>query len=75
MQIPKFGNWEGESTIPYTVYFDKAVGGHGKGKVITPSGHNLEKPCNSSSSVEPDSDDGMEKLTEMVTASNTCLTS
>lgn len=34
--VPQFGKWEGESNVPYTVYFEKARQGRG-GKVINPN--------------------------------------
>ncbi|XP_075519607.1 RPM1-interacting protein 4-like isoform X1 [Primulina tabacum] len=34
--VPKFGNWEGEDNVPYTVYFDKARKTRG-GKMINPN--------------------------------------
>lgn len=34
--MPKFGNWESEDNVPYTVYFDKARKGRG-GKMINPN--------------------------------------
>ncbi|KAJ4968892.1 hypothetical protein NE237_015593 [Protea cynaroides] len=35
--VPKFGNWESEENIPYTVYFDKAMKGRAGGKMINPN--------------------------------------
>lgn len=35
--VPKFGNWESEDNIPYTVYFDKARKGKTGGKMINPN--------------------------------------
>ncbi|XP_038704876.1 RPM1-interacting protein 4-like [Tripterygium wilfordii] len=35
--VPKFGNWEAEGNVPYTVYFDKARKGRTEGKVINPN--------------------------------------
>ncbi|XP_057483108.1 RPM1-interacting protein 4-like [Actinidia eriantha] len=35
--VPKFGNWESEDNVPYTVYFDKARKGRGGGKMINPN--------------------------------------
>ncbi|KAK4785896.1 hypothetical protein SAY86_002585 [Trapa natans] len=34
--VPKFGNWEGEEEVPYTVYFEKARKGRG-GKGLNPN--------------------------------------
>lgn len=34
--VPKFGNWESEDNVPYTVYFDKARKNRG-GKMINPN--------------------------------------
>ncbi|KAI3461852.1 hypothetical protein Pfo_018515 [Paulownia fortunei] len=34
--VPKFGNWENEDNVPYTVYFDKARK-HRGGKMINPN--------------------------------------
>lgn len=34
--VPKFGNWENEDNVPYTVYFDKARK-HKGGKMINPN--------------------------------------
>ncbi|KAG8387279.1 hypothetical protein BUALT_Bualt02G0004900 [Buddleja alternifolia] len=34
--VPKFGNWENEDNVPYTVYFDKARKNRG-GKMINPN--------------------------------------
>lgn len=34
--MPKFGNWESEDNVPYTVYFEKARKGRG-GKMINPN--------------------------------------
>ncbi|KZV25708.1 hypothetical protein F511_04769 [Dorcoceras hygrometricum] len=34
--VPKFGNWESEDNVPYTVYFDKARKTRG-GKVVNPN--------------------------------------
>ncbi|XP_057512042.1 RPM1-interacting protein 4-like [Actinidia eriantha] len=35
--VPKFGNWESEDNVPYTVYFEKARKGKGGGKMINPN--------------------------------------
>ncbi|GER50634.1 RPM1 interacting protein 4 transcript 2 [Striga asiatica] len=35
--VPKFGNWENDDNVPYTVYFDKARKNRGGGKVINPN--------------------------------------
>lgn len=35
--VPKFGNWESEDNVPYTVYFDKARKGKTGGKMINPN--------------------------------------
>lgn len=35
-RVPKFGNWESEDNVPYTVYFDKARKDRG-GKMINPN--------------------------------------
>lgn len=35
--VPKFGNWESEENVPYTVYFDKARKGRTGGKMINPN--------------------------------------
>ncbi|KAM7521830.1 hypothetical protein LguiA_011732 [Lonicera macranthoides] len=35
--VPKFGNWEGEDNVPYTVYFDKARKDRTGGKMINPN--------------------------------------
>ncbi|XP_059626218.1 RPM1-interacting protein 4-like [Cornus florida] len=37
--VPKFGNWESEENVPYTVYFEKARKGKGRtgGKMINPN--------------------------------------
>lgn len=35
--VPKFGNWESEDNIPYTVYFEKARKGKTGGKMINPN--------------------------------------
>ncbi|KAK8565178.1 hypothetical protein V6N13_020304 [Hibiscus sabdariffa] len=36
--VPKFGNWEGEENVPYTVYFDKARQGRSSGgKIVNPN--------------------------------------
>lgn len=34
--VPKFGNWDNDDNVPYTVYFDKARKGRG-GKMINPN--------------------------------------
>ncbi|KAG8371728.1 hypothetical protein BUALT_Bualt13G0118300 [Buddleja alternifolia] len=34
--VPKFGNWENEESVPYTIYFDKARKNRG-GKMINPN--------------------------------------
>ncbi|THG02768.1 hypothetical protein TEA_002788 [Camellia sinensis var. sinensis] len=36
-QVPKFGNWENESDVPYTLYFDKARKGKKGDKMINPN--------------------------------------
>lgn len=36
-QVPKFGNWESEEDVPYTVYFDNARKGKKGGKMMNPS--------------------------------------
>ncbi|THG18217.1 hypothetical protein TEA_017161 [Camellia sinensis var. sinensis] len=36
-QVPKFGNWENESDVPYTLYFDKARKGKKCDKMINPN--------------------------------------
>ncbi|XP_051134498.1 RPM1-interacting protein 4-like [Andrographis paniculata] len=35
--VPKFGNWENEANVPYTVYFDKARKNRGGGKMMNPN--------------------------------------
>ncbi|KEH22625.1 putative RIN4, pathogenic type III effector avirulence factor Avr cleavage [Medicago truncatula] len=35
--VPKFGNWEGEDDVPYTVYFDKARKSRPGSKMINPN--------------------------------------
>ncbi|XP_073149226.1 RPM1-interacting protein 4-like [Henckelia pumila] len=40
--VPKFGNWESEDSVPYTVYFDKARKTRGE-KIINPNDP-LENP-------------------------------
>uniref|UniRef100_A0A5B7AY18 Putative RPM1-interacting protein 4 n=1 Tax=Davidia involucrata TaxID=16924 RepID=A0A5B7AY18_DAVIN len=35
--VPKFGNWESEENVPYTVYFEKARKGRSGGKMINPN--------------------------------------
>ncbi|KAI3678700.1 hypothetical protein L6452_38002 [Arctium lappa] len=35
--VPKFGNWESEDNVPYTVYFDNARKGKTGGKMINPN--------------------------------------
>ncbi|KAE8681725.1 transaldolase-like [Hibiscus syriacus] len=35
--VPKFGNWEGEENVPYTIYFDKARQGRSGGKIVNPN--------------------------------------
>ncbi|KAI4354327.1 hypothetical protein L6164_003197 [Bauhinia variegata] len=35
--VPKFGNWEGEESVPYTAYFDKARKGRTGTKMINPN--------------------------------------
>ncbi|XP_038713109.1 RPM1-interacting protein 4-like [Tripterygium wilfordii] len=35
--VPKFGNWESEGNVPYTVYFEKARKGRNDGRVINPN--------------------------------------
>lgn len=35
--VPKFGNWESEDNVPYTIYFDKARKGKTGGKMINPN--------------------------------------
>ncbi|KAA8550608.1 hypothetical protein F0562_002292 [Nyssa sinensis] len=35
--VPKFGNWESEENVPYTVYFEKARKGRTGGKMINPN--------------------------------------
>ncbi|CAK9140935.1 unnamed protein product [Ilex paraguariensis] len=35
--VPKFGNWDGEGDVPYTVYFEKARKGRSGGKIINPN--------------------------------------
>lgn len=35
--VPKFGNWESEDNVPYTVYFEKARKGKTGGKMINPN--------------------------------------
>lgn len=35
--VPKFGNWESEDNVPYTVYFEKARQGKTGGKMINPN--------------------------------------
>ncbi|KAL7172781.1 hypothetical protein ACSBR2_032286 [Camellia fascicularis] len=36
-QVPKFGNWENEGDVPYTLYFDKARKGKKGDKMINPN--------------------------------------
>ncbi|KAK3000998.1 hypothetical protein RJ639_021471 [Escallonia herrerae] len=36
-KVPKFGNWESEDNVPYTVYFEKARQGKTGGKMINPN--------------------------------------
>lgn len=36
-RVPKFGNWENEENVPYTMYFDKARKGRTGGKMINPN--------------------------------------
>ncbi|KAL9431329.1 hypothetical protein AB3S75_026499 [Citrus x aurantiifolia] len=35
--VPKFGNWENEDNVPYTMYFDKARKGRTGGTMINPN--------------------------------------
>ncbi|XP_022771491.1 RPM1-interacting protein 4-like isoform X2 [Durio zibethinus] len=35
--VPKFGNWNSEENVPYTVYFDKAREGRSGGKIGNPN--------------------------------------
>ncbi|XP_071738098.1 RPM1-interacting protein 4-like isoform X2 [Rutidosis leptorrhynchoides] len=35
--VPKFGNWETEDNVPYTIFFDKARKGKTGGKMINPN--------------------------------------
>ncbi|MCD7466525.1 RPM1-interacting protein 4 [Datura stramonium] len=35
--VPKFGNWENDDNMPYTVYFEKARQTRGTGKIINPN--------------------------------------
>ncbi|XP_051143710.1 RPM1-interacting protein 4-like [Andrographis paniculata] len=35
--VPKFGNWENEDNVPYTVYFEKARKNRGGGKMTNPN--------------------------------------
>lgn len=41
--MPKFGNWESDGSVPYTVFFDKARQNKGGGKMINPNDP-LENP-------------------------------
>lgn len=48
--VPKFGNWENDQDVPYTVYFEKARKGKNAGKIINPNDPandmdmNIDKP-------------------------------
>lgn len=35
--VPKFGNWDNDGNVPYTVYFENARKGKGGGKMINPN--------------------------------------
>ncbi|XVE78114.1 hypothetical protein DITRI_Ditri13aG0117900 [Diplodiscus trichospermus] len=35
--VPKFGNWEGEENVPYTVFFEKARQGRTGRKIVNPN--------------------------------------
>nr|GEZ47692.1 hypothetical protein [Tanacetum cinerariifolium] len=37
VSVPKFGNWESDENVPYTVYFDSARKGKTGGKMINPN--------------------------------------
>ncbi|KAL7105820.1 hypothetical protein ACP275_07G069700 [Erythranthe tilingii] len=47
-QVPKFGNWESEEEVPYTMYFDNARKGKKSGQIYqTDSQDNTEKSSES----------------------------
>ena len=54
--MPKFGNWENEDNVPYTVYFEKARKNKG-GKMINPN-HPVENPATFDDAPPRDEPDG-----------------
>ncbi|CAM8959256.1 unnamed protein product [Rhodiola kirilowii] len=66
VQVPRFGNWEGEATIPYTICFDKASNGRARGEAKRPSSprNNSEKLCSDASPARADHYGEKERPTE-----------